>query len=308
MKGESVLYALAGVGLILLLFLCTHWLGPLGAFTNMLAAFPVAYLTLRFGLVTGGTTLLLAASAVWFLAGLTPLISYLGLFGAPSLCLPWLLGRAKPWDLAIFKSTLVGLGLAGVLLLAYLQVSGQTFGALQERYLQAEIDLAMQTYTAAGLSDSQLAELKVFATQAADFIRVTFVGLYVVGILAIHAVTLLVVRGFKGERWSIAGVAFAQWHLPPQLVWVLIAAGFALLVPLPAAPLIGRNLLAVLLPLYFVQGLAVLSCFLHRKKWSSAIKWLVYFLVFILNPLPLLVVGVGIFDLWIDFRRPRPKV
>lgn len=307
MKGESVLYSLAGVGLVLLLFLSAHWLGPLGAFTNMLAAFPVCYLTLRFGLTTGVVTLLLASASVWQLAGVTPLISYLGLFSAPSLLLPWQLRHEKPWDQAIFNSTLAGLGIAGVLLLAYLQMSGQTFGALQERYLQAEVELAMQTYSAAGLSDSQLAELKVFAAQAADFIRSTFVGLYVVGILAIHAVTLLVVRGFKRERWAIAGIPFTQWRLPPQLVWLLIAAGFALLVPLPALALVGRNLLAILLPLYFVQGLAVLSCFLQRKKWSPALKGLVYLLVFVLNPLPLLVVGVGIFDLWIDFRRPRSK-
>lgn len=307
MKGESVLYAIAGVGLVLLLFLSAHWLGPLGAFTNMLAAFPVCYITLRFGLTTGAVTLLLASASVWQLAGITPLISYLGLFGAPSLLLPWQLRHARPWDLAIFKSTLVGLGIAAVLLLTYLQVSDQTFGALQTRYLQAEIELAMQTYRAAGLSDSQLAEMKVFADQAADFIRTTFAGLYVVGILAIHAVTLLAVRGFKRERWAIAGIPFAQWRLPAQLVWVLIVAGFALLVPLPPVALVGRNLLAILLPLYFVQGLAVLNFFLQRKKWSPALKGMVYFLVFVLNPLPLLVIGAGIFDLWIDFRRPRIK-
>lgn len=307
MKGESVLYSLAGVGLVLLLFLSAHWLGPLGAFTNMLAAFPVCYLTLRFGLASGVTTLLLASAVVWQLAGVTPLISYLGLFSAPSLLLPWLLRQGKAWDLAIFKSTLVGLGLAGMLLLAYLQMSGQAFDALQERYLNAEIELAMQTYEAAGLTDSQLAELKVFAVQAADFVRATFVGLYVIGVLVIHAVTLLMVCGFKRESWFIAEISFDQWRLPALLVWLLIAAGFALLVPLPAVALVGRNLLAVLLPLYFVQGLAVLSCFLKRKHWSPAIKGLVYLLVFILNPLPLLMVGVGVFDLWIDFRRPRPQ-
>lgn len=307
MKGESILYSVAGVGLVLLIFLSGHWLGPLGSFTNMLAAVPVCYLTLRFGPTMGATTLLLASASVWYLAGVTPLVSYLGLFSAPSLLLPWHLRQGKPWDLAIFKSTLVGVGFAAVLLLVYLPITGQTFATLQNRYLQAEVDLAMQTYTAAGLSDSQLEELKIFATQAADFIRSTFFGLYLVGILLIHAVTLALVRVFKGERWTIAGVSFADWHLPVQLVWLLIAAGFALLLPLPEVTLVGRNLLAVLLPLYFIQGLAVLSCFLQRKKWSSAIKGLVYFLVFILNPLPLLVVGVGIFDLWIDFRRPRLK-
>ena len=59
--------------------------------------------------------------------------------------------------------------------------------------------------------------------------------------------------------------------------------------------------------LYFLQGLAVVSSFLQRKKYPPAIKGLIYLLVFILNPLPMIITGVGVFDLWIDFRRPRNK-
>lgn len=307
MKGEAVLYGIAGAGLTLLCFMSAYWLGPVGAFINMLAAVPVCYLVMRFGLNVGAVTALLIAAALWQLADVATLSSYLGLYMVPSLLLPYLLSKGQAWDRALLISCVVTLLAAGVILLGYLQYSGQEPGVLIESYLQSEVDTAMQAYRDANLSESQLAEIKDVATQVADFIRKTFVGLYAVGVLVIHLLTLLLVQRFKKDRYTIEGVSFSQWRLPALLIWILIAAGFALLVPAAPVSLAGRNLLAVLLPLYFIQGLAVVSCFLQRKTWSPALKGLVYVMVFLLNPLPLVVTGVGIFDLWVDFRRPRKK-
>ena len=50
------------------------------------------------------------------------------------------------------------------------------------------------------------------------------------------------------------GLRLTDGGLPPALIWVLIAAGFGLFVPLEAVNLLGRNVLAVVLPLYFFQG------------------------------------------------------
>jgi uncharacterized protein YybS (DUF2232 family) len=308
MKGEAVVYSIAGVGVTLLLLLSSHWLGPLGAFTSMLAALPTCYLVMRFGVPTGLTVVALSALALTQLVDLTAVINYLGLYAVPALLLPSLLRRFWPWDLALLVSGLVTLLVAGILLLSYVQISGQEIGPLVDRYLQAEVDVAMQAYQGGGFSASQLSDLKEVAIQVAEFIRKTFVGLYAAGVLVVHLVTLGLLQRFKRERFQIAGTVFAQWRLPALLIWLLIAAGFALLVPWPPVSLTGRNLLAVLLPLYFVQGLAVVCCFVQRKSWPPALKGLVYVLVFLLNPLPLVVTGVGVFDLWVDFRRPRKKV
>jgi len=193
------------------------------------------------------------------------------------------------------------------LLTSYVLLNEQDLNLLIDGYLQAEVDMAMQTYAEAGLDESQLGNLKDVAAQVAEFIRKTFVGLYAGGVLVIHLVTLFFIQRFKKNQYQIEGSAFAQWRLPALLIWLLIVAGFALLVPLPEISLVGRNFLAVLLPLYFVQGLAIVCCFLQKKSWPPALKGLIYVMVFLLNPLPLVVTGVGIFDLWIDFRRPRNK-
>lgn len=307
MKGEAVLYSIAGAGLTLLCLFSAHWLGPFGAFINMLAALPIAYLVMRFGLPAGLVSVVLAATALWQLADDATLSSYLALYLVPALLLPMLLRRGQAWDKALMISGVTTLLVAATLLLVYIQFSGQEAGAMIDAYLKAEVDAAMKAYGEAGLSGSQLAELKDVAVQVADFIRKTFVGLYAAGVLVIHLATLYFLQRLKSAQYRIEGVAFTHWRLPALLIWVLIVAGFALLAPLPLVSLAGRNLLAVLLPLYFVQGLAVVSCFLQRKHWPPAVKGLVYVLVFVLNPLPLVVTGVGVFDLWVDFRRPRKK-
>lgn len=307
MKGEAVLYSIAGAGLTLFCFVSAQWLGPVGAFTNMLAAVPVAYLVMRFGLPFGLFAVLLSAAGLWQLAGNAVLMSYLGLYMAPSLLLPQLLRKGQAWDRALLISGLVTLGVAAALLAGYLQYSGQEPGMLIDSYLQSEVDMAMQVYRDANLGETELAELKKVAAGVAGFIRKTFVGLYAAGVMVIHLLSLLLLQRFRKSDYEIEGVGFSRWRLPAMLIWLLILAGFALLAPLEGLTLVGRNLLAVLLPLYFMQGLAVVSNFLQRKSWSPAIKGLVYVLVFVLNPLPLVVTGVGIFDLWVDFRRPRKK-
>ncbi len=308
MKGEAVLYGTAGVGLTVLLFLSAHWFGPVGALTNMLTALPICYLVMRFNLSTGIFAVLLSVMLLAVLTETAALTSYLGLFIVPSLLLPILLKRGMAWDRSLLISGVVTLLVAGTLLMSYLLLNGQEMNLLIERYLQSEVDIAMQSYSEAGFDEAQIVNLKEIAVQVADFISKTFVGFYAAGVLVIHLVTLLFLQRFKKEQYQIAGSIFTQWRLPALLIWLLIVAGFSLLVPLPELTLVGRNLLAVLLPLYFVQGLAIVSCFLLRKNWPPALKGLIYILVFLLNPLPLVVTGVGVFDLWVDFRRPRKKV
>jgi hypothetical protein len=47
--------------------------------------------------------------------------------------------------------------------------------------------------------------------------------------------------------------------------------------------------------------------FFWKKKFGPWFRALGYVLIVTINPLPLLVIGIGVFDLWIDFRKPRIK-
>ncbi|MDT8421285.1 MAG: DUF2232 domain-containing protein [Desulfuromonadales bacterium] len=306
MRQQAAL-TVAGIALTLLCFLGATQLGPTGAMLNFLTPLPVCYLSLRLGMRTGVMVVAVSGLVLGMFIPLYSLVTYFGLFGVGSLLLPYLLKRKIGWDWAA-AATVVAVTIAALLLVgSYLLVSDESPGVLLDQYLQAELDLAVQAYQDAGLTGSELEQMKEIAGQVAEFIRSTFFGLYLTGALAVQLLTLALLHRFKASHYQIHGVPFARWRLPAPLIWALILSGFALLVPQELLQLVARNALALLLPLYFLQGLAVVSNFLQRRALPPLLKGMIYLMVFIFNPLPLIVTGVGVFDLWIDFRRPRKK-
>ncbi len=307
MKGQAVLLTAVGIGVTLACFLGASWLGVAGAMFNLLTPLAAAYLSMRFGLRAGLVVVAVVSLLLLQLAPMLTLAAYLGLFGSASVLLPWLLSQQQSWDRAVLYATLASA--AAVALIAALVVFTRDLqlDGLIAQLLQAEVDQAMQIYRETGMSESQLQQMGEVVKQIAEFIRQSFYGLYLAGVLLVQLVCLAVLQRFKGAHYQIQGPGFARWRLPAGLIWALIAAGFALLAPVEMLATVGRNMLALLLPLYFLQGLAVVSNFLQRKKYPPALKGMIYLMLFILNPLPLIITGVGVFDLWIDFRRPRKK-
>ena len=100
---------------------------------------------------------------------------------------------------------------------------------------------------------------------------------------------------------------FHHLKLSEYLVWVLIAAGFSLLIKQPVVQQLALNCLTVILPLYFLQGIAIITFFFRKKAFSTLSRVFGYLLILVVNPLPLLVTAMGVFDMWFDFRKPRVK-
>ncbi|MEE4252610.1 MAG: DUF2232 domain-containing protein, partial [Desulfuromusa sp.] len=233
--------------------------------------------------------------------------AYLGIFGIGSLLLPFFLRQQLPWDRAVFYATVGSAVATACMILLTVVASGTNIQTLIDQMIQSEVDQAMQIYRDTGFSDSQLQSMQQVVDGLAEFIGKNFYGLYLASLLAIQTFCLLILQRVKGNHYRISGVPFARWRLPAGLIWLLIAAGFFLILPIETVSLIGRNVLVVLLPLYFLQGMAVVNSFLQKKPYPPVVKGLIYLLLLILNPLPIIITCAGVFDLWIDFRRPRQK-
>jgi hypothetical protein len=102
------------------------------------------------------------------------------------------------------------------------------------------------------------------------------------------------------ERLAIPASFHRLWRNPEWLVWLPIASGFAALVFSGAAADAASNLLKVVLAFYGFQGLAILGGIFDLWKLRGLGRALAFFLVFTLM-LPL-VLALGFFDLWFDFR------
>jgi hypothetical protein len=66
---------------------------------------------------------------------------------------------------------------------------------------------------------------------------------------------------------------------------------------------VGLNLLALAAVVYFVQGLAITAFYLERLRVPRPLRLVGYALLGAQQYLSLAVAAVGLFDLWIDFRR-----
>jgi uncharacterized protein YybS (DUF2232 family) len=107
--------------------------------------------------------------------------------------------------------------------------------------------------------------------------------------------------------WGEPEPPLYHWVAPEWLIFVLLGAGFLLLVPVTGARLVGLNLLMVVAVLYFCQGVAVVANWFHRLGLPRPLRIVGYPLLF-LNPFFFLIITLGLMDLWLDFRRlHRPK-
>jgi uncharacterized protein YybS (DUF2232 family) len=299
-----VLGALAGY----LLFGAAGALGAGAVLVNLFTPLPAAILGMRCGPLWAAATVALTALVVLVTADGPALLLYLLQFGVPAIFLPWLLTRGVSWDRAVFATLglIVVLGL--VTLFALASGAGQSPFTMMDSLVDQEIS---QTVTMmekfAATPEQQPAELEEFRETVAgmgDFMRRVYPGMLVAVGGALQLVTIGLL-GLLVRPARLPGPPFALWRAPELLIWVLIAAGFGTAFSAGVVQGVALNLLVILVPIYFLQGLAVVEYFLGRKRLSPLWRGVSYLLLLLVSPLPVIVTTVGIFDLWADFRKPR---
>jgi uncharacterized protein YybS (DUF2232 family) len=98
----------------------------------------------------------------------------------------------------------------------------------------------------------------------------------------------------------------SRWSAPEWMVWLLLAGGFGLFIPVPAISDIALNGFICVAAIYFCQGLAILGFYFQSLSVPSIVRGIIYFVVFAQPVVAALVCIAGVFDMWIDFRRLKP--
>lgn len=101
--------------------------------------------------------------------------------------------------------------------------------------------------------------------------------------------------------------SFRHWRLPEQLVWGVIISGLLLFMPGSLLSSIGLNVLMVLGLIYFFQGLAVMTFLLGKWAFPVPVKVFLYVLLVVQAYGMLLIAVLGLADVWLEFRKPRPE-
>ncbi len=303
------LIIIIGALLSFFLFRASGAFAPAAVAINLLVPLAPAYVGLRLGATSAGLAVLTACGLLLVTAGPGGAVMYFLQFGVMGAALPWFLRHVRRWDQAV-AYTLAVVACATLFgLLGYAASQGKGPLALAAEIVEQEVAQA-STFMNGFFADSasSTAEAEEFAMaveRMAEFMRRVYPGMVVLvsGLLLVAMTGLL--NALKQHHYRIPGPAFAEWKAPEILVWFLIASGFVAILMEGALQTVAMNLLVILLPVYFLQGLAVIDCFFRRKALSPLLRILGYIIVTLVNPLPMFVTGIGVFDLWIDFRKPR---
>jgi len=93
------------------------------------------------------------------------------------------------------------------------------------------------------------------------------------------------------------------WKPPEHLVWGVIGCGLVLLIPSGSVKLIGLNGLIMLMAVYFFTGIAIVSFYFERKRFPRLLRIFLYSLIALQQFVLILVIGLGFFDVWLNFRK-----
>jgi uncharacterized protein YybS (DUF2232 family) len=98
----------------------------------------------------------------------------------------------------------------------------------------------------------------------------------------------------------------SRWSAPEWMVWLLLAGGFGLFIPVAAISDIALNGFICIAAVYFCQGLAIIGFYFQSLSVPSIVRGIIYFVVFAQPVVAALVCIAGVFDMWVDFRRLKP--
>ncbi|MCF8067258.1 MAG: YybS family protein [Desulfobacterales bacterium] len=134
-------------------------------------------------------------------------------------------------------------------------------------------------------------------------------GMMTVATLFITWTTLLLAKPLLMNR----GLSYPDfgplnhWKAPEYLVWGVIAFGLMMFLSNMTTVLFASNGLLILSTVYFFGGIAIVSFYFEKKKFPRMLRVFLYSLIAIQQIAVLLVIGLGFFDMWLNFRKLENK-
>ena len=269
---------------------------------------PVLVFGLRYGPAWGIGVLLLVPLLLALFAGEELAFVY-GLFALMAALLFGLLGRLRALEFLVTGVGTAMFAATGALLL-YLFGSWTAMVQDFRDGLNQQFAAAARIHEKMGFPQDSLELFTQRAPQIIDMALQLLPALIFMSLaLIVLFNVLLLCRRFPERRKQWLRVEnLREWKGPESTVWALIACGFALFIPgMEFVQVIAVNVLLVVGACYFAQGLAVVAYFFHKNNVPRFLRGLTYLLIVFQQIFTLLVTGLGLFDLWGDFRRLDKK-
>lgn len=178
-------------------------------------------------------------------------------------------------------------------------VLGHQAGMGPLEYVRSQISLLMDEQVQN--PNSPLKDL--IADQGKDGLYRKFMTELPSGILITLLLSLWVNLLFASQflKGFLSNTFWSQYRNPAFMVWPTLAFGFLYAFGDHAPHLIGLNGFKLAMVLYALQGLSVLVYLLNRKEIHGFLRLLILGLA--VSAATPVIISLGFFDLWFDFRR-----
>ncbi|OQY11537.1 MAG: hypothetical protein B6I31_04765 [Desulfobacteraceae bacterium 4572_19] len=191
----------------------------------------------------------------------------------------------------------------GVLLYCFASNIGPI--SLISDYIVKNLELTMALYKSMGMPEENI-QLLSDSLKTIEYVLIRVLpALFISSTLFITWINILGARTFFLKKGiTLKGYEkLNQWKVPDYLVWTVIASAVLLFLPVSLIKMIGMNGMIILMTIYFFQGIAVVSYFFKKKKFPMLLRVTLYSVIVIQQLIMLLVIGLGFFDTWLNFRK-----
>ena len=295
-----------GVSITSLIFLISVFIPIIGFVAALFIPLPILFYRLRLGRINGLVIPIISSLVmVVFIGGISLDI----LFFAGLLLIGFILGELFELNLSIEKTTLYASGsvvLSGLIgLIISSMLTGEGVFEIVSNYVAKNLELTLVLYQSMGMSQENV-QLISQSLDKIQHVLVTIIPalvststLFVTWISILLAKPVLISRSLHYPDFGPLNL----WMAPDYLVWVVIGCGLAVFLPIPVIKVIGLNGLLILMTVYFFQGIAIVSYYFNKKRFPKILRIFLYTLMALQQLILLAVIGLGFFDLWINFRR-----
>lgn len=295
-------------GIFLVIILVAFVAPSLGMFVGMFTPVPLILVYLQRGKITGLITITAVGLALLFLVGPQWAVAFITAYGIMAAAMAEATRLSFSFEKILLISTLAPAVLTGLVIFTGIVGKEGSPTKYLENALKQEAEEYIKAIEKSGETPEKIKDIREYIDQMAPVLASIFPAFILVSSLVGAVVNFLAVRylwlRFYSKRY-FEGADVSRFLLPDELVWVLIGSVGALVVGEGMLQTVGLNLAFVLLVLYFFQGLAIAIHILREKAFPKWV-WVIVFGLILLQPIFMgLVIGFGLFDIWVDFRKIR---
>lgn len=307
---ELTKHVLIGIFITLFIYAMSLYMPIVGFFCSLFIPLPILFYRAALGRTTGAVIPVVSTLVMLAISGR---ISVDVLFFIELLILGFVLSEFLEMNLPIEKIVLYGcltvLLSSAFGLILYSNISHNGVLALFSEYVGRNLRLTLAIYENMGVSQESI-QLVSNSLDQIQYVLVRIIPALIIGSTFLTAwLNLLIARPiFRAKNLLFPDFGpLNRWEAPDGLVWGVIGCGILILFPSSALKLIGLNGLIIFMIVYFFQGIAIVSYYFEKKQLPRLLKVFLYSLIALQQILLIIVISLGFFDTWLNFRKPKPQ-